>query len=340
MINIKISLPGEKPNASFVEFIDKQSTINDKYKFYINTDIEKADYWFVLEDLYREKESCIVDKNKIIYLNNETSFPNSYFLNNYMKLFMAQFHRQYGCYENYSENYFSAMPFLPWMINYKSNTNILDETGKDINFLKNFYSKKTKPISIICSNKVFTENHKIRYEFAKKLKNHFGNNLEWFGEGVNPIDNKWEGIKDYKYHIVLENAQRNNLISEKLLDSYLGLSYPLYFGAPNVTDYFSNKSLQTINIYNFKESINTIEKVLTSNIYEKNYESITESRNLVLNKYNFVNRICQIVDAVSAVEDESAIQKVALNDVRSFWRTNTSMKKKIKYNLSRKLRLN
>ena len=60
----------------------------------------------------------------------------------------------------------------------------------------------------------------------------------------------------------------------------------------------------------------------------------------LVHKYNFVNRICQIVDAVSAVEDESAIQKVALNDVRSFWRTNTSMKKKIKYNLSRKLRLN
>ena len=44
-------------------------------------------------------------------------------------------------------------------------------------------------------------------------------------EGVNSLNDKWDGIHDYKYHIVLEN-EANYLISEKLFDSYLGLSFP------------------------------------------------------------------------------------------------------------------
>ena len=40
-----------------------------------------------------------------------------------------------------------------------------------------------------------TDNHKIRYEFTKKLKEYFGAELDWYGSGENPIENKWKGIK-------------------------------------------------------------------------------------------------------------------------------------------------
>ena len=77
----------------------------------------------------------------------------------------------------------------------------------------------------------------MRYEFTKNVKDYFGSNIDWFGSGINTIEDKWVGFEEYKYHIVIENGQ-NNLISEKLFDSYLGLSYPIYYGAPNVGDYF------------------------------------------------------------------------------------------------------
>ena len=35
---------------------------------------------------------------------------------------------------------------------------------------------------------------------------------------------------------------KNNLISEKLYDSYLGLAFPIYFGAPNSGEYFPKNS--------------------------------------------------------------------------------------------------
>ena len=68
----------------------------------------------------------------------------------------------------------------------------------------------------------------------KYFKKHFKDRLNWYGNGVNEINNKFEVISNSKYHIVLENDSKYNLISEKLYDSYLGLSFPIYYGAPNV----------------------------------------------------------------------------------------------------------
>ena len=63
--------------------------------------------------------------------------------------------------------------------------------------------------------------------------------------------------------------RKNNLISEKLFDSYLGLSFPIYYGAPNISEYFNENSYKTIDINNISESISTIEGVLSEDIYEK-----------------------------------------------------------------------
>ena len=82
----------------------------------------------------------------------------------------------------------------------------------------------------------------LKGKVERKLKGYFGSDLDWYGVGENPIDSKWEGLKDYKYHIIIENGQKTNLMSEKLFDSYTGLSFPIYFGAPNTTEYFSKNS--------------------------------------------------------------------------------------------------
>jgi len=340
MINVKISLPGEKSNSTFENFIDPNSKILKRIKFHINSDIEEADFWFVFEDLYKQQEECFIDKKNVFYLNTETSYPDSYFLNKHTKEYLNQFHKQYGCYETFLTNYKSTPPFLPWMINYKSGSSIFSKVGKDVNEMRKIENiKKTKKISVICSNKKITENHKMRYEFVKNLKNYFGQELDWYGDGVNPIEDKWKGLKDYKYHIVIENGNKNNLISEKLLDSYLGLSFPIYYGAPNVEDYFPSDSLATINLNNFEETIGKINSVIKNNAYENNFKSIVEARDLVLNKYNFLNRIADIIDKVYSNENHPSKNKVILYNVEQFWIRNTTFKKRAKHAVARKLRL-
>ena len=340
MINVKISLPGKDSNISFKNFIDPKNKIFENIDFHINNDVPEADFWFVFEDLYKNKEKCFVNKKNIIYLNTETSYTNSYFLNKHLQKYLNQFELKYGCFETFSNNYTNTIPFLPWMINYNINSSIFSKQGKNVQELRKFINiEKSKEISIICSNKKITDNHKMRYEFAKNLKSYFGSQLDWYGVGENPIDNKWEAIKDYKYHIVIENGQKNNLISEKLFDSYLGLSFPIYFGAPNAVRYFSKNSLATIDLNNFKDSVKTIENVINNNTYKNNIENLYESRDFVLGKYNFLNRLANIIEYIGYEKNESLKENIELLSVNEFWKRNVSLKRKIKHRISRKLRL-
>ena len=49
-----------------------------------------------------------------------------------------------------------------------------------------------------------------------------------------------EAIADY---IALENSSHAHYWSEKLADTYLGWSFPFYWGCPNTSDYFPEQSL-------------------------------------------------------------------------------------------------
>lgn len=56
---------------------------------------------------------------------------------------------------------------------------------------------KTKNLSIISSNKRQTDGHRLRHEIiANKLTN-----MDVFGHGYKPIDNKIVGLRDYRFFI-------------------------------------------------------------------------------------------------------------------------------------------
>ena len=339
MIKIKVSIPGQPDNLSFEQYIGNKDNKLGNYKFYVNCEVEEPDYWFVLESLNRTSEECYINQKNIIYLNSETSYPKDYFINNYMQKYMDQFNLKFGCYANIDSSYKFEMPFLPWLVNSRNDVSAFSESEKGIEYFKNLIDiKKEKTISVICSNKAYTDDHKARLNFVYKLKEHFQNDLDWFGTGFQEVETKWEGIAKYKYHIVLENDSRNNLISEKLYDSFLGHAYPIYYGAPNVLDYFPNNSLAKINIMDLNKSISTIENVINQNLEKKYYEQIIKSKNLVLEKYNFVFRMIDIVEGRDT--DFNNRSYVSLKNVDYFWKKEVNYKNKIKHQIKRKLRIN
>lgn len=338
MKKIKLSFPGETKNLDFHELTGRTDNTFGEFKFYINSEIDKADYWFVLENLNIPIESCNVDPRKIIYLNYETSYPKDYFLTNYMNKYLTQFNYLFGTYELFNENFKHTLPFQPWLINSKQGSSVFKKSERGFNYLQNQRKyEKNKLISIICSNKTKNDDHKIRLEFTKNLKKHFGSELCWFGHGIKDIENKWEALEDYKYHIVLENESRTNLISEKLFDAYLGTTYPIYYGANNVYDYFDKDSLTQIDIMDFKTSVKKIENVINNNYFENNFKKIIIAKDLVLNKYNLFNRIVDIAKELDSGKSFSEL--VVLRDVYYFWKNHVSSKDKIKHELKRKFRL-
>ncbi len=95
---------------------------------------------------------------------------------------------------------------------------------------------KTKFMSIIASGKKEAPGHRLRHEvienFAKKYS------IDVFGRGYKPVDSKLEALKDYYYTIVIENESSKGWFTEKLIDALQCGCIPLYWGAPDINEYF------------------------------------------------------------------------------------------------------
>ena len=336
MLNIKISMPSLKTSdPSIYNFVNSNDNIYNNKKYWINEDINEADYWFVIENpnnLISEKTS--VKNNNIFFLSSETSFENMYYSRPSKLEFLSQFKEIYSSDFIFRKNVVNTPPFLPWKIFSPMRKNIDGEIS-DIEKLRNLSIKKTKLLSVICSDKTSTPFQQVRLEFINNLKKELGGDLDWFGRGFNFIS-KEDGILPYKYHIVLENQNRHNVISEKLYDCYLGMAYPIYSGANNLNEYFPEKSFLNLDLNNFRKSLDSINDLLASNTYEENVALLQNARNVVLDDFNFIKRIDNIVNENEEVEIENKYKEITIMHRRSY--ENKSRLAKLLFKINKVLR--
>jgi hypothetical protein len=95
--------------------------------------------------------------------------------------------------------------------------------------------KKNKLISMISSNKNFSTGHRKRLSFVEKFKN----SVDLYGRGFNEMDKKEDGLKDYMFSITVENDSYPTYWSEKILDCFVTGTVPIYYGSPDIGDYFN-----------------------------------------------------------------------------------------------------
>ena len=130
---------------------------------------------------------------------------------------------------------------------------------------------KTKLVSMIASNKVMCEEHKYRQGIIKK----FSNKCDHYGRGFNEIINKEDGLKDYCFSFVIENATYSNMFTEKITDCFMTGTIPIYYGMKNIGDFFNLDGIIVLN-ENFK-----IED-LNFDLYHSKIKSI--KKNLVISE--------------------------------------------------------
>ena len=94
--------------------------------------------------------------------------------------------------------------------------------------------EKSKKISMFLSTKNWSEGHIFRRKVYESVKD----SVDIFGYGYNPVDYKLTGLRDYKYHIVVENGQGDDYFTEKLIDCFVTGTIPLYWGTKNINRYF------------------------------------------------------------------------------------------------------
>ena len=131
---------------------------------------------------------------------------------------------------------------------------------------------KSKLVSMFVSSKEKFDGHKLRHTIAKEWipKMGFSDKIEIFGPGVdNPIRLKSDGCKDFMFMIATENMKEKNYFSEKILDCFITGTIPIYWGAPNIGDFFDARGIITF------DTESELKEIL-QNLTKEKYNSMLE----------------------------------------------------------------
>ncbi len=302
MFNVKLTTPF--PDLPLLRQTPGGEGRWGEFRFFLNQEISECDYWVVLDGLSETEATKCPRENTVLV----TLEPPS--IKMYDEKFLNQFSGVITCHDGIKHpNVLLTQQAMPWHIGMSVKNGRCLSFNKGYDQLKTITAfKKDRLISVISSGKKYTEGHKKRVAFAEKLKNHFGSGIDVFGRDKKEIEDKWDGISRYRYHIALENSSCKDYWTEKLSDAFLGGAYPFYYGCPNIGDYFPEGSLTEIDIEDFDKSVLIIEEAIESKLYERSVGKICKARDLVLDKYNIFPMICEKLDKMGAHADKRIVR--------------------------------
>lgn len=125
---------------------------------------------------------------------------------------------------------------------------------------------KTKLCSLLVGSKLSTEGHKLRREAAELAESEFNHNVDLYGIKGTPVnysqETKLQVLENYCFSIVTETCREDNLFTEWLLDCFAVGTIPIYWGAPNIHEFFDVQG-----IFQF-DTLYRLEKILHSLSFE------------------------------------------------------------------------
>ena len=166
-------------------------------------------------------------------------------------------------------------------------------------------SRKQPKVSCITGRKAQTDGHVFRLALYRNQK-HIEAPITWYRSSKddpvipvvgynNPLlgDSKDDLFLDYQYSVVIENTRQNNYFTEKLLDCLITKTIPIYYGCPNISNWFDTRGwiiLDTPSVNEFKAKCRYLPQY---NRYllviQANYERAKQYTNLETNIQRVMN---------------------------------------------------
>jgi hypothetical protein len=271
-----------------------------EYRFEINTAARECDIWVIHESVDRRETIKCPAGNVILVTSEEkqqvTAYPREYL-------------DQFGMIITTRDDIIHpgvvrTMYLSPWRVR-KTYDEIVNSTPR-----------KTAMLSAVISNNVSTSGHLKRYAFVNKLKGHFKDDMAWFGKGEFEIQDKWEALEGFKYSLALENCSVPFYFTEKIMDCFCATTMPVYWGCPDIYNYFPESSMILVDIDDYKGAISKIEQAIEEGAYEKNYEALLESKKRVLNKYQFIPALVSVLESHKSMFGNNKVaQKIESREV-------------------------
>jgi hypothetical protein len=179
---------------------------------------------------------------------------------------------------NYLDRYFKYSIFL-WHITEK-----FDKIRKEA--IKNYNKKK------FCAALISNCESEFRLNFIEKLSKY--KKVDMGGKCQNNINrnvkNKIEFLSNYKFSIAMENSNGDGYLSEKIVDSFLAGTIPIYYGDYILDEFINPKSY--ILIKGEKDIEKKIEYIKKIDSDDNLYKSIMKEKPIIDD--NFANKIDEL----------------------------------------------
>ena len=94
-----------------------------------------------------------------------------------------------------------------------------------------------------------------------------------------PVRLKSESLNDYMFQITIENAKRQNYFADKIYDCFVTATVPIYWGAPNIGDFFDERGILS---FNHPNELQEILYSLTEEKYYSMYEYVKKNHEEVM----------------------------------------------------------
>lgn len=135
------------------------------------------------------------------------------------------------------------------------------------------------------SHELYSERQKVIQYFEQHLDEGF----EFYGRGWptgtyatyrGSIENKLDTLKNYKFAFCYENSDNiEGYITEKIFDCFIAGCVPIYWGAPNVTQYIPKECFVDRRDFNSMDDLVTYLKTMTPQEYQDKLNAIHKYMN-------------------------------------------------------------
>jgi len=168
-------------------------------------------------------------------------------------------------------------------------TSFLDYENKHKYLASN---KKYLEISFLCGAKNVIEGHKLRHSIYSQEQN-IKPNKNWLYS--HPHIDKYQLFETSMFHLAIENSKNQNFFTEKIIDAFITKTIPVYWGCPNIHEFFDTKGFF---IFNTEEEFFNIVNNLTEKDYHSRKEYIEKNYQIAIYYADIFKRIEYILDEI------------------------------------------
>ena len=170
---------------------------------------------------------------------------------------------------------------------------------------------KTNNVSFVTSSKSQSGGHMLRLDIMRLLNTvDVSNGLQYYAHQSPPFHHRRNDFfESSKFHISVENSRQKNYFTEKVIDCFASKTVPIYYGCPNIGDWFNMDGMIT---FHDLDELELIIRKLDADAYDWRKDAIEENYEIA-KKFHSENDVVPRLTRKIIEEVNNATQRIQSN---------------------------